>query len=383
MKPLRNTVLIERLEHVSEEMTESGLYIMDGKSLDNFSEFEEAMSDIVFKKPFQKNDLTSKLIEHSKKKHGIHDIAKEEKENKVYDEKVKNIINRDLKNYGRVVESGSDANYYQPGDLIYFRGQSEILSYSKDGKEYVLVAEKNVLAKEMGSKLIPNPDFVLIKITKESRESLFRKRIIRDDGTPALLFITVDENTLNDRKAEIFVSGGQVIEAGANVENVLPDDTAIIHYLVDNNDDIIVGYDGADKLVVVDAITTRHEDDNIVHENRKGNRTQAVWFKGDYDNLSSLIAVVRDSNIHPREPFVLLEHKSNVVGKVTRSGLIYYETEMVIEREVLSVAKESTENYDIVPGMKVLVNDFDVFSVMIDGKKFSCINDVDVLARID
>src|SRR6266496_620283 len=203
MKPLRNTVLIERLEQVSEEMTKSGLYIMDGKSLDNFSEFEEAMSDIIFKKPFQKNDLTSKLIEHSKKKHGIHDIAQEGNDDKVYDEKVKNIINRDQKNYGRVVESSSEATYYQAGDLIYFRGQSEILSYSKEGKDYVLVAEKNVLAKECDGKLIPHPDFVLIKISKESRESLFRKRIIRDDGTPALLFITVDEDTLNDRKAEI------------------------------------------------------------------------------------------------------------------------------------------------------------------------------------
>lgn len=382
MKPLRNTILIERINHISHKTTESGLFIVDQeKDFENFGEFEEAMSDVVFKKPFEKRDLTSKLIEYSNKKHGIiHGI---DNENKVYDERVKNIIKGDRRNHGRIIDIASTTGYYEIGDMVYFRGQSEILTYQEDGKEYILVAEKNVLAKEYDSQLIPHPDFVLVKITKESRESLFRKRIVRDDGTAAMLFITVDEDKLNDRKSEIFVSAGQVVSAGKNVDNVLPGDTAIIHYLIDNDDDLIVGYDGPDKLVMVDAITTTHQDANIVYESRKGNRTQAAWLKGDYDNLSSLIGVVRDDKIYPRDPFVMLEHKSNVVGKVTRSGLIYYETEKVIEREVLSVSPESIENYGIVPGVKVLVNDFDVFSVMIDGKRLSCVNDQDIMATID
>src|SRR5690349_3267201 len=136
MKPLRNTILIERINHISHKTTESGLFIVDQeKDFENFSEYEEAMADVVFKKPFEKSDLTSSLIAHSKKNKGLIDTMRGEG-NKVYDEKVKNIINRDRNNYGRIVELGSDTNYYEVGDLVYFKGQSEIMHYTKDGKEY-------------------------------------------------------------------------------------------------------------------------------------------------------------------------------------------------------------------------------------------------------
>lgn len=383
MKPLINAFIIEVVDPIKERMTESGIYIAEGGHLDNFSEFEESFADTPFKKKFEKSDLTNKLIEASKRKRGLIDTIDSTENKRIYEEKVRRIIDHKKGNYGKIIICGEGCKYFKEGDFVFYRGQTEVFKYNKDDKEYVIVMEKHILSKKENEKYIPHPDFVLVKITKESRESLFTKKIKRDDGSEVSLFITVDEDKIQDRKSEIFVSAGEIVTVGENVKDVFPNDVALLHYLLDNNDDIIIGYDGPDKLIIVDAITTRHEEDNVVYSNRKSNRDQIVWNKGDYDNLSSLIGVVRNNELIPREPFVFLEHKETVVGKVTRSGILYYDKEVVLEREVLAISSESVNEYQVNKGMKVLVNDFDTFSVKIGDQKVSCVNDIDIMGIVN
>ena len=58
---------------------------------------------------------------------------------------------------------------------------------------------------------------------------------------------------------------------------------------IDNDEKIIVGYDGDDKIVAVNSVTTRHQETYIEYANRKSPKDQIVWCRGDYNNISKLI----------------------------------------------------------------------------------------------
>lgn len=382
MKPLSKAVIIELVDPITERMTESGLYIAEGSQIENFSEFEEAMADTPFKKNSSgKGDLINKLVETSKRRHGkIPTIDVERKQ--IFEEKVSKFIDRQKGNYGRIVVAGDSCNYFNVGNFVHYKGQMEILKYSENEKEYALVMESDVLAKKENDTFIPHPDFVLVKITKESRESLFKKKIKRLDGSEVELFVNVDSSVAMDRKSEIYVAIGEIVSVGENVKNVYPGDTALLHYLADNNADIIIGFEGEAKLIGIDAVTTYHADSRVIHESRKGNRTQIVWQKGDYDNLSSLIGTIHGNEMRPREPFVILEHLPTTIQKVSEAGLLYLEREVIIRRKVLAVSEETTKEYGIEKAMEILVNDLDTFDLKIGDGKVSVINDQDVLCYI-
>lgn len=225
-------------------------------------------------------------------------------------------------------------------------------------------------------------DKVFIRITKESRDSIFSKEITRDDGTKCRLWTNVEAMENDDRRATLFVQTGIVEAVADNVEGVSVGDIAIIDYKLCNMDDHIVYKDGDDVVYWLEAETTYHTEDLIVDANRRSARTQVAYFKGDYDSVSMLLGVLREGKIYAREPYVFLEHESNVIAKVSGAGILYSETQSHFQRRVLASSKESQENYGIFPGNTIFVHDFDIFLIQFEGKKFDCVCDADSMGIV-
>lgn len=338
LKPLRNNVVIKQHDLVKEEKTKSGIVLLH-------SDFKQ----------YQFGDDNQRVT----------DIISKKKQNK-----------------GTVVSCGEDCGFAKKGDTIIYKKQTEKFLVEDGREELQMVEEKHILVKVANDKYVVNDNYVLVKITKESRQSVFEKKIRKDDGTLVDLCLMVPPDKDMDRYSQYFVSTGEVIAVGVNVQNVLAGDIAIIDYLIDNDESIIVGYEGEDKLVAVQAVTIRHEEDNVAYATRNSPKDQIVWCKGDYDLTSKLIGVLRGEELISLDPFVFIAHQPHVFQRETKSGIQYEETTRTLEREILAVSKRTFNEYGLKKGTIILCHEYDVFNVMIGDKTICVINDADILAML-
>lgn len=310
---------------------------------------------------------------------------------------LQDLIAKPKTNKGVIVTRGTNCNVYTENDTVIYKKNTEIAYIESNGETCSVVNESNVLAKVVAGKFIPHHDYVLVKITKEAREALFNKKIKTDSGEVVELFIQGDKGKEDADSNSIFVGSGEVTAVGANIKNINKGDLALISYLCDNDDSIIVGYEGQDKIIAVKAITTRHTEKRMSYASRrpvldnKGkpvykdgklqtyNRDRIICEKGDYDELSSLYGVVNDEGLVAIEPYVFLQHENTKVMKVATGGIIYEEDEKIIKRKILSVSKESEETYGLKAGLSVMGDDFDFFDLTYNGNKISVVNDQDIL----
>lgn len=233
-------------------------------------------------------------------------------------------------------------------------------------------------------KLRPHKDKIIIKISAEDREKLFYKNITLPDGSVTKLFVTVDEEEGIDRKSEIYVQSGEIISVGENVRIFKPGDTAILDYLLDNDPNCVLGWEGQDKYVSVTAHTTYYKEDVHVFGNRKipNSRDTKVAKKGQPWEVSMILGVLRGNDIIANDPYVFLEYRKQGTGK-TKSGIHYKDETPYAITTVLSVSKISTETFGIIKGKPVYVKHSDVFDVKLaDGGIIIACNDEDVLAQI-
>ncbi len=299
--------------------------------------------------------------------------------------RVEEMIQKIKQNKGIIRSIGDDCVIgLVPREKIIYKKGVEITSIKENDTELALVDEKDILAKVKEDALTIAPDYVLIKISKESREALFTKKIRRNDGSVIDLVIQIPPDKDEDKYSQLAVSCGEIMQVGANIQNVQCGDIAILDYKTDNDDTIIVGYEGEDKLIAVYGQTTRYESDYIIPENRKNKRPQIVWQRGDYEHMSELLGVVRGNQLISRDPYIFLNHENTLIEKATLSGIIYTVDEKILEREILAISEESKKRFggNIKEGDKVLVDDFDIFTCQLDDRKISCVNDVDIMAKV-
>lgn len=334
-------------------------------------------------KPLHKNVVIKQhdLVREEKTKSGIVLLQSDFNQYQFGDDnqRVTDIISKKKQNKGTILSCGNECGFAQKGDTIIYKKQTEKFLVEDGREDLYMVDEKHVLVKEANGKYVVNDNYVLVKITKQSRDSVFEKKIRKEDGTLVDLCITVPPDKDMDRYAQFFVSTGEVMAVGAAVKNVLAGDLAIIDYLVDNDESIIVGYEGEDKLVAVQAVTIRHEEDNVAYANRNSPKDQIVWCKGDYDLTTKVIGVLRGEELISLDPFVFLTHESNIYARKTHSGIQYEETTRTLEREILAVSQRTFETFGMIKGHVILCHEYDVFNVMIGGKTICVINDADIL----
>lgn len=233
---------------------------------------------------------------------------------------------------------------------------------------------------------------VFVRITKENRDSIFGKEITREDGSKVRLFLTVDAKEDEDRKAQLFVQTGIIEGVGTGayhnedgsfipVGDVQVGDTAIINYTVCNSNDQIISKDDNGELYHVLATTTYHTKTKVIEADRKNKRDQIAYMKGDYEELSPLLGVLRGDKLIARAPYVFLEHQSNVIKVISKQGLHYQEKHKILKRRILSISKESSEKFYIDESDVIICDDFDLFSVKIGDRTIDCIQDRDVMCR--
>ena len=222
-------------------------------------------------------------------------------------------------------------------------------------------------------------DKIFVKISNEEKEKLFKKKIRRDDGSEVELFINVPATDhADERTHSLFVQTGIIVGVGHLVEGIEPGDIAILDFQVSNLVSNFVYKDGEDEVFWINATTTYHKADQVAYANRRSPKDQIVFKKGDYDEMSMLLGIVRGERLIARQPYVFLHHEENSRMVVSEAGLILKEEDKVLSRKVLSVSLKTTEMMGIRNGDEIMVDDRDIFDVTIDGRKMSAVNDVDV-----
>jgi co-chaperonin GroES (HSP10) len=337
MKLLRDLVLIELEEAVVEKKTNSGIILL------------EANTD-----RYQINDDESL---------------------------VQDLINRPKTNKGKLLSKGRWVDRFEIGDTLIYRKDTETHIIEVDGKSCAIVKNDNILCSVKDGVFIPNEHYVLVEISKAARESLFSRKVVTDAGEVVTLFIADDKQGTATAESDSskFVNCGNVLSAGSGVIGVVPGDLALISYICDNDQTVIVGYKGENKIIAVRGVTSRHKNTKVV-KGEKG-REQIAWREHDYIDMSDVYGVVRGNKVIAIEPFVFLEHESTTVMKVSKSGILHEEKEKILHRKVLSVSEQTQDLFRVKAGDTVVVDDFDIFDIEFSGRKVSCMNDVDIFLK--
>lgn len=208
---------------------------------------------------------------------------------------------------------------------------------------------------------------------------MFEKDIVRNDGT----VITLVTSVAASRDEEMFftqsVQVGDVIGVGKNIGWVKDGDRAILDYTVDVNDEN-VAYKNTekDKVVCLNAITKYHDSDFFVPANRNRPFDQYVYRVGDIDTASMLIGVIRDGEIIPNFPYIILAYKKlNTMHVANKAGIYQMDfEEKVVERYVVAVNERSK----LKVGDVVVVDADSLFDRVADGKMVSVVYEHDILA---
>lgn len=225
-------------------------------------------------------------------------------------------------------------------------------------------------------------DKILVRITSESREGVFSKKIVRNDGTTTKLFINVDADAVDERKSSLFVQTGVVEAVSDQVKGVQVGDIALLDYTLCNSEINFFKKDNDGELYWLNATTTYHKETMVANQTRRSRRDQIIHKFGEIDEISMLLGIVRGDEIIARRPYVFLEHLPTTIIKTTFSGIQYNEQQKIIQRKVLGVDEQTTKFFSIQKGDTVLVKDADVFMVSYEGKKIDCINDGDCLGAV-
>lgn len=218
--------------------------------------------------------------------------------------------------------------------------------------------------------IIPAPNRVLIRITKQQIEDLISKVIKKSDGATARLFFEpIHASEGYDRRFQQNVSVGEVIGVGDNVYNISVGDTVILDYLTSNISDHLIGYFNKDQLISILANTTYHKNSSVLINGRQ------AWRKGDFDNISLILGIVRGDELIAIDPYVFVEYESDLLMILNEIGERVRSTAAVIKRTVLSAPEGSIFKC----GQEVFMKRDDWFHREIDGRKIAICFKQDVL----
>lgn len=225
---------------------------------------------------------------------------------------------------------------------------------------------------------------IIVRFTNDSIESIYMGReITRDDGSKVRLFIATPAADDMERKASLTVQTAIVTHVSDAITDIEVGDVAIVNYDLFNCEENIIEDKGdGGKSFWVNAITKYHDTTHTAYANKKSGRDQMVHEKGDFEEVSFLLGIIRNDKLIARSPFVFIDHTSNEREKVTGSGLIYTEKLKTFTRRILSVGGSTTAKKRISEGDQILVADHDIFEIKLYDKSIDCVYEGDVIAKV-
>lgn len=220
-------------------------------------------------------------------------------------------------------------------------------------------------------------NFITVRVDQKSINELFVNKITRVDGSEVDMSINTPAAEMDDRAATIFVQIGTVELVGKNIEEIIPGDTAIISYEIFNDPSKIISRDENGILFLVNPTTTYHDSDNVAFGNQRNHRMQLVWEKGEVNEASQLLGIVRDGLILANGPYVFFYYVNNKKDK--QAWIVEEEDKDIVRSRVLSISKVSEEKYFVKKNDFVLFRYLDSFDVKIGDTTFVLVNDSDMI----
>lgn len=235
--------------------------------------------------------------------------------------------------------------------------------------------------KQAFTALKPTPERAIVAIKKEQRKGMFEKAFVRDDGTTGVLITGIKKDRTDDGAERQFINTAEVVAVGDRVKGVQVGDTAILDYLVSNDDTIRIHEDDTAEYYSVRANTTYEPQDVLMDITAKRDVPMYLCRKGEIKEVSQIIGFIRGEDIFAMEPFLLLSFEAHEQNEKTQSGIVFKKQRSVLRHEVLAVSPETTEKYGIEKGMKVCVEYAHCFGVDLPDPygKVVGVNDQDVL----
>lgn len=228
-------------------------------------------------------------------------------------------------------------------------------------------------------------DKIIVNFTNESIESIYMgKEIIREDGSKVRLFIATPAGDDQDRKSALTVNTAFVTHVSEEITDIHVGDLAIVNYDLFNCKNNIIEDRGGDGISFwLNSRTKYHDSTHVAYANKNSKRDQIVFERGDIDEMSFLLGIVRDGKLIARSPIVFIDHTNIEVQRVTGSGLIYTEKLKTFSRRVLAIGEETSQQKGIHEGDMILVADYDIFEIKLEymGKSIDAIYQQDIIAK--
>ncbi len=225
-------------------------------------------------------------------------------------------------------------------------------------------------------------DKILVRFTQESIEAIFFTKYKKEDGTEGRLEINVPANEIDDRAASIFAETGIVEMVGKDIDWIKKGDIAITSYELFNEEKKLVFEDDNGKVFIVDPTTKYHKEENIAYGNRDNPKNQIAWSRGEIEEVTQLLAIIRDGELIGNDPYVFLNYLPEE-EEFNAGGIMFSEVPEIIERQILSVSAKSSKKYEVKNGDNILVRLLDTFPVKFLGKEVICCNDEDLMMLIN
>jgi len=215
----------------------------------------------------------------------------------------------------------------------------------------------------------PPPNRVFVKILQQHKDAIFSKMNVRNDGSISELFTEIELESNFEASFAQNVHIGEVLNVGGAVKNIKVGDIAIIDYLVDNADEIIIGYEDGNKIVSVIGITEYYD-----HSQESSNERRLLYADGDYKEISQIYGVVSNGNLVAIDPFIFVETKDAIQTMITESGIEYEEEFKISKRKVIASYEGAFADVNNV----LVLKEWDIFDRTINGKKVSIIFNEDI-----
>lgn len=226
---------------------------------------------------------------------------------------------------------------------------------------------------------------VLVRMSEKERELLTHKEITTASGEKIKLCTRWIDPEDDEARYELALKVGTVIGVSPGVTEIQEGDIALLDYVVDSDISFEVCRDGGDKIVSVPCRTTIHQDSKYVttYDKKFLEKNVAVYKKGDIDQLSLILGVIREDRLIPNDHYVFCEFRASRSEEMIKleSGLYAYKVydDTFLSRKVLFCGDAA----ECCPGEIILATINSNVEITIMDRKFDVIPISDIHAVIN